>query len=402
MTRLSVTVPAYQVAEYLPRCLDSLLSQTVRDIEIIVVNDGSTDSTGEICDGFARRDKRIRVIHQINLGLVAARKSAVSISTGRYIACVDGDDYVDPDYCESLLEAVETHGADVAIGGYVRDYGNARQRIIPMLAAGVYELGPSSSVLREFISSEPFFTHGVTTYLWGKIFRRDLYLKAQEAVPNEFSLGEDAACVYPLLAQSRRLVVTESASYHYVQRQSSMLKAKPSMPLAEISRMKKLVAFLRSQLKGRLSEADIDRQLKGYELSLLATRIGGVLEGEGGDVSIFGRKVMPGSRVAIYSAGTFGQIMHRRLRDVPEVNIVLWVDQDWQKYRTDGLDVSSETKLGEGNFDIVAIASLSAEAINEARKRIDQLGVTDDRVVFFDQPEAFRRQIDSSFFQAPC
>lgn len=166
--------------------------------------------------------------------------------------------------------------------------------------------------------------------------------------------------------------------------------------------MKKLVAFLRSQLKGRLSEADIHRQLQDYELSLLATRIGGVLEGEGGEVSIFGRKVMPGSRVAIYSAGTFGQIMHRRLRDVPEVNIVLWVDQDWQKYRTDGLDVSSETKLSEGNFDIVAIASLSAEAINEARKRIDELGVTDDRVIFFDQPEAFRRQIDSSFFQAPC
>lgn len=101
MPKVSVIVPVYNVEPYLRQCLDSIVSQTLKDIEIILIDDGSTDGSGEICDEYKREDHRIRVIHKVNEGLSAARNDGIDASTAPYIMFVDGDDWVEPEFCET-------------------------------------------------------------------------------------------------------------------------------------------------------------------------------------------------------------------------------------------------------------------------------------------------------------
>ena len=113
-TTVSVIVPAYNVEDYLPRCLDSLLAQTFRDFELILVDDGSSDATGAICDRYGETDARVRVLHQANAGVSAARNRALEIASGTFITFVDADDTTDPTYLERLYTGMQDTGADIA------------------------------------------------------------------------------------------------------------------------------------------------------------------------------------------------------------------------------------------------------------------------------------------------
>ena len=384
--RLSITVPAYQVEQHLPKCLESLLSQSLKDIEIIVVNDGSTDSTGRICDGFAVTDRRVRVIHQVNKGLVSARKVAAASASAPYVACVDGDDYVASDYCERLLDLAEASNADVVVGGHIRDYRDARQLIPPSLPPGVYRGEGMREVLSVCISRPPFFTHGISTYLWGKLFRTHLYKEAQQAVPDHLTIGEDAACVYPIVARSSAVAVSDSCGYYYIQRQSSMLKARADRVPAEVAKVSDLMSFIRSRV---LSEVNISlpRQLDEYELSQILIRSGGVSDTTAEGLIVFGRRVKKGSRVAIYSAGTFGQVMFHRILSSTVAEVACWVDDDWREYQKDGLPVVSGGSLSGEGFDLVIIASLNPVFVRTARDRLASQGIPDRKIVFYAVPQ---------------
>mgnify|MGYP002511105663 CR=1 FL=1 len=117
---ISVIVPVYQVSKYIRECVDSLLCQTYRRLEIILVDDGSTDGSGEICDSYAKEDDRIRVIHQENRGLSAARNTGLDYASGEYVAFVDSDDYVEPAYIEELYRLIVEYRADIAACMFVR------------------------------------------------------------------------------------------------------------------------------------------------------------------------------------------------------------------------------------------------------------------------------------------
>ena len=115
---ISLVVPVYNVQEYLPECLDSLLGQSFAAIEIILVDDGSTDASAEICDRYAARDGRIRVVHQQNAGVSKARNVGIRLARGKYLGFVDGDDWVDRDYCKRLYETLIDYRADISICSY--------------------------------------------------------------------------------------------------------------------------------------------------------------------------------------------------------------------------------------------------------------------------------------------
>lgn len=124
--KISVVIPAYNIAEYLPRCLDSILCQTHRNLEIIVINDGSSDGTGPLVDMYCKKDSRVRVIHKKNAGVSAARNDGLDAATGDYIGFVDGDDYLDRNMYGSLLELLLKFSADIAHCGYRKSFPDGR------------------------------------------------------------------------------------------------------------------------------------------------------------------------------------------------------------------------------------------------------------------------------------
>ena len=127
MVELSVIVPIFNVEKYLPQCVESILNQTYNKLEIILVDDGSTDSCGAMCNDYAKRDKRVKVLHKNNGGLVSARKAGIEIAQGNYITYVDGDDWLSPNTYEVLMRYILETKADIVTAGFIEDFRTAQR-----------------------------------------------------------------------------------------------------------------------------------------------------------------------------------------------------------------------------------------------------------------------------------
>lgn len=154
MAKISIIVPIYNVEAYLQKCLSSILDQTYRQFELILVNDGSTDASGEICDYFAASDDRITVIHKKNGGVTSARKAGLRRAIGDFVGWVDPDDWIEKDYFEKMVLAQEDSQADIVAGNHFRDIGKQSYTVCNNILAGLYT---RESILPKLIYSGKFF-----------------------------------------------------------------------------------------------------------------------------------------------------------------------------------------------------------------------------------------------------
>jgi len=214
---ISVIVPVYNVAQYLDACLESIVSQSYPHLEILVVDDGSTDGSGNQCDRWAERDRRIRVIHQPNGGLSAARNSGLDVMTGQYVIMVDSDDVLHPDAVAVLLAAIRRHHADIAVGDYIP----VGDKEAPRWPASHSDETTSCRIYsQEEALLAVFYQQGLTHSAWGRIYRAALFDEIRYPVGR---LYEDLAIIYPLLKKCDRVVRTSQVVYGYRQRESSIL-----------------------------------------------------------------------------------------------------------------------------------------------------------------------------------
>lgn len=225
MPKLSIVVPVYNVEKYLNQCLDSILGQSFSDFELIIIDDGSTDKSGSICDRYAQMDQRVRVIHTENRGVVTARRTGVDHAKGGYTTFVDSDDWLDLDFYRGIFEEKGETDADILICSRV-DYGGRRMRSTSF-KPGYY--GRTELEITVF----PRMMYDITTErfhikpsLWDKVFRTGLLKKVYAGADPAVTLGEDAVCTYPCIAQAdSMLILNNSACYHYRQDHVSMVNA---------------------------------------------------------------------------------------------------------------------------------------------------------------------------------
>ena len=209
---ISVIVPVYRVEKYLHRCVDSILRQTYTDFELILVDDGSPDSCGAICDAYAAEDSRVRVIHRENGGLSAARNSGIGIAAGEYFTFIDSDDWVHPQFLELLAIPVLRDHVRVSICGYIREGEFSESEIRSEQA--VYQLLDAEELLENH-----FWNYN---YAWGKLYHRDLF--AEVRYP-EGKVFEDTFTTYKLLFQCRQAALLEHPLYFYFVNEEGITKA---------------------------------------------------------------------------------------------------------------------------------------------------------------------------------
>lgn len=183
MRKVSLIIPVYRTEKYLRQCIDSVLSQTYGDIEVILVDDGSPDSCGEICDEYSARHNRIKVIHKANEGLSMARNDGISESTGDYIFFLDSDDYISPSCIESLVVASE-NGA-LAVIGYQLDLDSEKQIYTPSQAYGEYK------TIGDFYMNFANLFATKYNFAWGKLYRSDIIKNNGLRFTRGLSLVED-------------------------------------------------------------------------------------------------------------------------------------------------------------------------------------------------------------------
>lgn len=216
MELISVILPIYNVEKYLPKCIDSILAQTYTDYEIILVDDGSTDKCGEICDRYAQTDTRIRVIHKKNGGVSDARNVGIDAAKGKYICWVDPDDYIHPQYLETLYAIMQKSNADVVVCDYITYYDGEEEEIIP-----IRQLPPYEQIGQQHLYNNEFLTNKRVKYviIWNKLFKADLYQGIRYPVGK---VHEDNYTTYKLLDKANKIVYTEQPLYYYMMREKSI------------------------------------------------------------------------------------------------------------------------------------------------------------------------------------
>ena len=171
---ISIIIPVYNVSTYLDRCLNSITNQTYRNLEIILINDGSTDKSGRICDAWASKDPRIKVLHTSNQGIAAARNCGLHIAHGDYIGFADPDDWVEPDMFEKLAGSLEQYNADIAICGFEEKWPDYSV----LKVSESFRCYTKEEALRELI-----LDRNMQNYAWNKLFRRKCVPDAPFTMP---------------------------------------------------------------------------------------------------------------------------------------------------------------------------------------------------------------------------
>lgn len=207
---VSVIVPVYGVEAYLSICIDSLLAQTYRNIEIILVDDDSPDQCPQICDDYACRDERVRVLHQKNGGAAHARNVGMNLASGAYIAFVDSDDVPHPDYLEKLLQQMEDNDADISVCAYQKLFVSRRE-VQKNLRTGVFS---AEEYLGDFIRD---WNCGL---LWNKLFRRDVLRGVRF---EEGHVIDDEFFTYKAVMNAKKVVLCDETLYDYRQRNSGVM-----------------------------------------------------------------------------------------------------------------------------------------------------------------------------------
>lgn len=217
---VSIIVPVYNVETYVGKCLESLMAQTYKNIEILVIDDGSTDNSGIICDRYMKKNEKIRVIHQSNAGLSAARNIGLDYCRGDFIMFVDSDDFVHPEMCEILIDNIERYDGDICLAKF--------QRIGEGKAVKEYYIDEQYSV--EVFSKKQIFeklldaNFGVyVATAWGKLYRRKLFTNLRYEVGR---LHEDEFIIHKILDKVDKAVCLDVKLYYYLQRSDSIMGRK--------------------------------------------------------------------------------------------------------------------------------------------------------------------------------
>lgn len=233
--KISVIIPVYNVEAYLSKCVDSVLNQSYQNFEVILVDDGSKDQSGGICDAYAKKDARVKVIHKQNEGLSSARNKGLDHATGNYYYFLDSDDYIAEDTLELLLGAIRRTGSDLALCNiqYVDEQGTVLSRQNAFKEYGVRD---GTWTKKEFWRHYMGFGHIVCVVACNKLYKKELF--AQQRYP-EGKIREDEFVVHHVVDQCQKIACVKKKLYFYRQRNGSIMSQK-----YEIGQMDAAEAYL--------------------------------------------------------------------------------------------------------------------------------------------------------------
>lgn len=359
---ISVIVPIFNVAKYLRQCIESICCQTCRDLEIILVDDGSTDGSSEICDSYRKKDARIVVVHKENGGLVSARKAGLQASHGRYIAYVDGDDWIEEHMYERLYGCLVEQNVDVVMCGRYEDTGNVSKAVYHGIKQGRYDKKLMlEHVYPQMVVNMEFFKWGIFPGLWDKLFKRECIESFQMEVDEHIQMGEDAVCVYPCLLNAKSIYVLHECLYHYRQTTDSMVKQVRNCDL-ERDRFRVLYRSGEKAFYLNKNIYDCRKQWEIYMLFLMIPRSDSLYKGFSELDYLFPfPKVRKGMKIALYGAGTYGQRLYQYLRESRFCDIEIWVDKNYMEFQSAGLEVMSPSEIEAGSVDQIVVAIIYAE-----------------------------------------
>ena len=249
---ISIIVPIYGVEKYIRECVESILAQTLPDIEIILVDDGSKDGCPAICDEYAAKDGRVKVIHKENGGLVSARQAGLKAASGDYIGFVDGDDKIEPDMYLETDKLIKKYSPDAVVCEYFCDYEDRTEISSQMFGREYYNKEElRNEIYPKMLFAGKYYSFGISPNCWSKVFRREILEKYLPLVDPDTRMGEDAAFTYPCLLDSESVCFIKKPLYRYRILSSSMSRGYDE-------KLRDIVFHAYRRLKENNEKADFD------------------------------------------------------------------------------------------------------------------------------------------------
>lgn len=373
---LSVIVPVYQSEKYLERCVESIKNQDFREIEIILVDDGSTDNSYKICDKYAELDNRIKVVHQENKGSFQARRKGVSVAKGDYVTFVDGDDWIEKHTYSCLMNIVADNKIDVISYGYIvePEYEISTDNY----AEGLYvEEEISKEIIPTMIYNQKTNSRDLSPSLCTKVLKKELFEEICARITENIGWGDDGVVTYSVLCIAKKVFISHETLYHYCVHSNSLARSYDNSKIDDLINVKKHLIIN----VGEEYQPQIDCYVRSFLDTFLWNRLGILRALLAYSFPYY--LIEKGCKVKIYGAGKVGQSYYYSLFQSQYAEVVGWYDAKLytQKYVL-GYPIDNPSEINEKKADYIIIAIENENIATDIRNQLESLGVEKGTIIW--------------------
>lgn len=382
--KLSVIVPIYNVECYLRQCIESIINQSYKNLEIILVDDGSTDSSGYICDEYGKCDDRIRVIHKQNEGLINARCTGVEYAISSYITFVDGDDWILSNMYDELMFILLNENVDLVTSGCIRYYDDLDcfKTVDENIKEGRYDKGMiEKEIIPKMIWCPETNWCALDSSLCIKIFKKEYLLGQYKELKNHnFYYAEDYATIYPIILMLDSLYVTYKSYYYHRQKKRGTYVAR----LADdnyFDGLYDLYTYLRNIFNRTQYKDTLMKQLDYFYIKSAGYRSKKYKEydyTENNYLFPFD-KIQKGNKIVLYGAGPVGRTYYKQIKKLCYVEIILWVDKNYKDLNNSMVESTDEIK--KFDYDYIVIANRSLENSLRIKENLIGKGFQENKII---------------------
>lgn len=379
--KISIIIPVYNKEKYLRKCIDSIVSQTYEDIELVIVNDGSTDNSLKICTEYARKDKRIVLINKENGGLVSARKAGAKVARGEYITSVDADDWIEKHRLEDIVNSGLKNMPDILwLSGYCQVYEDYELVVEGNIPTGDYN---NYEILGQFMNIDECFQMNAIPSHVCLVEKRDFHKFVLDKIDDGIERNEDTIFGWISLLNAKTIRFINQTGYYYRQISNSMAHNKSGNELYSIN---KVYEVIKNSIK-----KDIYEYEKIYKVfAFTMTRALMSIEGS----KIFFQpnlcylypysRIKKTSRIVVYGAGLMGRNLVRSILASDDYSVVCWVDKYPKGQKEDIVEVEKIDKLLEVEYDYIAVAVVESKVAKIIQTDLINLGVQKEKIALMD------------------
>lgn len=395
---VSVIVTIYNTAKYLDECISSICNQTYKNLEILLVNDGSTDNSLEICRAYECNDNRITVLSIDNGGVVNARKVGIKHANGKLVSIIDSDDWLEHNMIEKLYNAIIESNVNVSMCGRYENYEYSVKSVKQGIAPGIYRKEINGEVLKENLIclENAFFDWGVFPSYWDKLFYTDEIKPYILAVDERIPIGNDGAGVYPYMASVDSACILDECLYHYRQVETSLVHSHKNDEKLAIG-FSVLYHFLDNM---KQLDPDIINQWHKYVLFLMIPRLYSIVDSSVDEGIIPFGNISRESKICIYGMGIYGQRLYDFLKSAAEVEVVACVDQRYEEIANNGIVAVPIEEISRFEFDYLLIAntyeSVRKKMITEAAKYVEVSKIMEPKLELIERSKGVTQIIKSA------
>lgn len=391
MAKVSIIIPVYNAEEYLEKCLESVIEQTLQDIEIICIDDGSTDSSLQIAMDYQKQDGRIKVYHKENGGLVSARKKGVELAQGKYIGFVDSDDWVEEDMYEKLYKQASVYDADLVTSGCMLE-GNYTTFLYDEAEEGIYREENLEELREKIIYDLERKAASLRASLCYKLFLKEKLNQAIKKIPDMISIAEDKMTLITFVLDCESVYVDKNVYYHYRINPNSMSHSQNNNYLIHVN---SVYQYLLELYKHPKFTQEMKTQAEIYMMELLIlginTRLGFANKNMMRIDPYWVDKLPMGARIVLFGGGELGEKYRKHLKVREDIEYVGCVDTN-NKLAVDGLEVEGLEKLSTWQYDYIVITIKNEQRAKEIKELLAEQ-VLPDKVLWFPQEDIIWRYV---------